>query len=179
MTRRLATLSYPVLAAADKTAIDSFRAEHDPHYVGVVEAHFTMVFEAEGLDEHDYLNHVGRIAATASPINFHCRYAMLGAGDGDDTAYVFLVPEEGNGAISLLHDRLYAGALISKMRLDLEYIPHITIGRCSDRHHAKALCDCLNMQGVSIAGRIDELTVAAVDRDKVEKLRSFKLGAGS
>jgi 2'-5' RNA ligase len=179
MTRQLATLSYPVLAAADKTAIDSFRAEHDPHYVGVVEAHFTMVFEAEGLDEHDYLNHVARTAATASPINFHCRYAMLGAGDGNDTAYVFLVPDEGHGAISLLHDRLHTGALISKMRLDLEYIPHITIGRCSDRHHAKALCDSLNMQGVSIAGRIDELTVAAVDRDKVEKLRSFKLGAGS
>ena len=35
-----------------------------------------------------------------------------------------------------------------------------------------------NMQGVSIAGRIDELTVAAVDRDKIEKIRSFKLGAG-
>ena len=49
-----------------------------------------MVFEAEGLDEHDYLNHVGKTAATASPITFHCRYAMLGAGDGDDTAYVFL-----------------------------------------------------------------------------------------
>jgi hypothetical protein len=104
------------------TAIESFRP--NTHYVGVVEAHFTMVFEAEGLDEDYY-------------------------------------------------------ALISKMRLDLGYIPHITIGRCSDRHHAKALCDSLNMRGVSIAGRIDELTVAAVDRDKVEKLRSFKLGAGS
>jgi hypothetical protein len=112
---------------------------------------------AVGLDEHDYLNHVGKTAATAAPITFHCRYAMLGAGDGDDTAYVFLVPDEGNGAISLLHDRLYTGALISKMRLDLEYIPHITIGRCSDRRHAKALCDSLNTQGVSIAGRIDEL----------------------
>jgi 2'-5' RNA ligase len=179
MTRRLITLAYPVLTAANKAAIDSFRAEHDAHYVGVVEAHFTMVFEAEGLDEHDYLNHVGTIAATASPINFHCRYAMLGADDGEDTAYVFLIPDEGNSAISLLHDRLYTGVLISKMRLDLKYIPHITIGRCSDRLDAKALCDSLNMQGVSIAGRIDELTVAAVDRDKVEKLRSFKLGAGS
>jgi 2'-5' RNA ligase len=179
MTGRLITLAYPVLAVADRTAIDSFRAEHDSYYAGFVEPHFTVVFEAEGIEEQEYLNHVSRTAAAARPIEFHCRYAMLGAGDGDDTAYVFLVPDEGNGAISLLHDRLYTGALISKMRLDLEYIPHITIGRCSDRQHAKALCDSLNMQGVSIAGRIEELTIAAVDRGKVEKLRSFKLGAGS
>jgi hypothetical protein len=57
MTRRLVTLAYPVLADANKAAIDSFRAEHDAYHVGVVEAHFTIVFEAEGLDEYDYLNH--------------------------------------------------------------------------------------------------------------------------
>jgi hypothetical protein len=59
---------------------------------------------------------------------------MLGADESG--SYVFLVPDEGSGALSLLHDRLYSG-LLASLRIDLPYVPHITIGRCSERQKAK------------------------------------------
>jgi 2'-5' RNA ligase superfamily len=179
MARRLFTLAYPILGALDKATINAFRAQHDLRNARLVEPHFTMIFGITGVDEGDYLGHVGKIAATTSPIKFHCRYAMLGADNNYDTAYVFLVPDEGYSAISLLHDRLYSGLLISHRRLDLQYVPHITIGTCSDRHEAKALCDALNARGVSIVGKVDALTVAALENDRIEDLCSVRLGDGS
>jgi hypothetical protein len=144
--------------------------------VHVVAPHFTLVFGLAGMNECDYLGHVENIAAKAEPIPFHCRYAMLGADDSDDTAYVFLVPDEGNSAIALLHDRLYTGLLAPHLRLDLEYVPHMTVGACGDRGEAKALCDALNSQGVSIAGRLKAVTVAALEDGRIGNIAAFRLG---
>jgi hypothetical protein len=76
-----------------------------------------------------------------------------------------------------MHDRLYTGMLSEHLRLDLEYTPHMTIGISSIRQEAKALCDNLNAQGLSIAGRIETLTVAALAGDTIENIQSFRLGA--
>ena len=179
MTRSLFTLAYPVLSTADRAMLRAFRVEHDPQKVYGVEPHFTIAFGAPGLDNDDYLEHVRRIAAASHPITFHCRYAMLGADESGDTAYVFLVPDEGNSALSLLHDRLYTGLLASRLRIDLQYVPHITIGTCSERQKAKELCDELNARGLSIAGTVEALTVALIADDMVKNLRSFKLGSAS
>jgi hypothetical protein len=68
-----------------------------------------MVFGCKGLAVSQYTEHVAALGRASSPISFSCRYAMLGADDEDDTAYVFLVPDEGYSAISMLHDQLYTG----------------------------------------------------------------------
>jgi 2'-5' RNA ligase len=133
MARRVFTLAYPLLSATDAAMIAAFRARHDQRYRHMIEPHFTLVFGLVGINERDYIDHVGKIAARATPVPFHCRYAMLGADDSDDTAYVFLVPDEGNSAIARLHDRLYTGMLSEHLRLDLEYMPHMTIGISSGR----------------------------------------------
>jgi len=177
MTRRLFTLAYPLLSAADRALIGAFRAEYDQFQMHVVEPHFTFVFGTTGVREDVYFKHVRRIAAASAAVTFHCRYAMLGADDSDVTAYVFLVPDEGNSALSLLHDQLYTGPLVSYLRLDLPYVPHITIGTLSDREKAKCLCDELNARGLSIAGKVESLTVAAMVDNKVQDLRSFALGS--
>ena len=54
---------------------------------------------------------------------------MLGTGADEDrdTAFVFLVPDEGHARISLLHDRLYRGRLAPYLRLDVPFTPHINI----------------------------------------------------
>jgi 2'-5' RNA ligase len=179
MTGSLFTLAYPALSAADMAMIRAFRIEHDRAKVHKVEPHFTIAFGTSGVDADGYLEHVRRIAAASHPITFHCRYAMLGADEGGDTAYVFLVPDEGNSALSLLHDRLYSGLLASCLRIDLPYLPHITIGTCSERPKAKELCDELNTRGLSIAGTVEALTVARMANDMIQNLRSFELGAAS
>src|SRR5262245_15340448 len=179
MTRSLFTLAYPVLSAADRAMIRAFRVEHDQPKVHKVEPHFTIALSAPGGDDDDYLEHVRKIAAASHPITFHCRYAMLGADESGDTAYIFLVPDEGNSALSLLHDRLYRGLLASCLRIDVPYVPHITIGTCSERQKAKELCDELNARTLSIAGSVEALTVALTEDDTIKNLRSFELVAAS
>ena len=100
---------------------------------------------------------------------------MLGADDEDDSAYVFLVPNAGFAELSLLHDRLYTGVLASHLRLDLPFVPHITIGRLADRQVAKSLCDALNSRGVNIEGSVETLTVAVRENGEIKNLARFEL----
>ena len=176
MPRKLYTLAYPTLALADREFINRIRNEHDLPYRDVVNPHFTMVFSCDQVEDQDYQPHVREISREAVPIAFHCRYAMLGADDEVPLAYVFLVPDEGFSALSLLHDRLYTGLLASKLRLDLEFIPHITIATLEDRAFAKGLCDRLNDDGLSVVGSVDSLTVAALEANRIQDIATFPLG---
>ena len=175
MSRKLYTLAYPTLAPAAREFIDRIRNEHDLPYRDVVKPHFTMVFSCDQVEEKNYQLHVRDVSKNAAPIAFHCRYAMLGADDEAPLAYVFLVPDDGFSGLSLLHDRLYTGLLASKLRLDLEFIPHITIATLEDRAFAKSLCDRLNDDGLSIAGSVDSLTVAALEANRVQDIATFAL----
>src|SRR5687768_14170276 len=107
----LYTVSYPEVSPEASQFMQTFRNEHDLPYRDVVAPHFTMIFGCAAIPEEQYTKHVAAIARESRVLSFSCKYATLGADDSDDTAYVFLVPDEGYAAISLLHDRLYSGAL--------------------------------------------------------------------
>jgi 2'-5' RNA ligase len=172
----LYTVAYPEVAPDASSFMEGFRQEHDLPYRDVVAAHFTMVFGCKTLEVSDYTTHIASVARGSKPVLFRCRYAMLGTDDFDDTAYVFLVPDEGYSGISLLHDRLYTGALQPFLRLDVPFIPHITIGTMKDRAAAKALCDELNRKSVYIEGSLRALTVGALEDGKLKNLSSHGLG---
>jgi 2'-5' RNA ligase len=173
---RLLTVSYPVLPPKAAALVDEFRQRHDASRRLRVQPHFTLVFGCAALEVTEYTHHVAAVARTSRSIHFSCKYAMLGNDDENDTAYVFLVPDRGNSEISLLHDRLYTGVLAPHLRLDLPYIPHITIGTIESRHEAKALCDSLNQSGVSVEGSLTELTVGHVEAGKFKNLSAHALG---
>ncbi len=172
----LYTLSYPMVAPEAASFMEDFRREHDLPYRDVVKAHFTMVFGCKTIGLAEYTDHVAAVASKTGPIHFSCRYAMLGADDADDSAYVFLVPDEGYSGISLLHDRLYTGPLEPLLRLDIPYIPHITIGTLEDRKSAKALCDALNRSSIQMDGTLQSLTVGALEDGKITNLSEYTLG---
>ena len=174
--QRLFTVSYPEISAESAALINAFRQSHDTRHRDIVEAHFTMVFGCAAIGLNEYTSHVAYVAASSKSITFSCKYAMLGADDEDDTAYVFLVPDQGYAEVSLLHDRLYTGPLQAYLRLDLPYIPHITIGTLSSRTEAKALCDELNRQGLCIEGRLKALAVGAIEGGKFNNLSVHVLG---
>ena len=174
--QRLFTVSYPEISVASATLINAFREIHDARHRGMVEAHFTMVFGCAAIGLDEYTNHVAKVAASSKSITFSCKYAMLGADDEDDTAYVFLVPDQGYAEVSLLHDRLYTGPLRAYLRLDLPYIPHITIGTLRSRTEAKALCDELNRNGLCIEGCLTALAVGAIEGGKFINLAVHVLG---
>jgi 2'-5' RNA ligase len=171
----LYTLSYPEIPVEAAAYLEAFRREHDIPYRDVVAAHFTMVFGCNGLAVSQYTEHVATVARASSPISFSCRYAMLGADDEDDTAYVFLVPDEGYSAISMLHDQLYTGILEPYLRLDIPYVPHITIGTMKERRAAKVLCDELNARAMRLDGQLVQLTIGALQDGKIQDLSSHRL----
>ena len=172
----LYTVSYPEVSPEASSFMEQFRRGHDLPYRDVVAAHFTMVFGCKTVELPKYTSHVASVARQSEPISFSCRYAMLGTDDFDETAYVFLVPDEGYSGISLLHDRLYTGVLQPFLRLEVPFIPHITIGTLKDRSAAKALCDELNRSGVCVEGSLRALTIGALENGKLRDLSVHALG---
>lgn len=175
--RSLLTVAFPDVAEPAANFMHKFRQANSPASRIESAAHFTLVFACSALAEERYIAHVAQVAKNTKPIRFVCRYAMLGADDADERAYVFLVPDEGYAAVSVLHDRLYTGPLAPYLRLDLPYTPHITIGITHDRHQAKALCDELNREGLHVQGGIRELTVGTVHEGKFQSMTSHRLDA--
>jgi 2'-5' RNA ligase len=173
---RLLTVCFPELSPRAEAFVTEFRQKHDAPRHERIQAHFTLVFGCTALGLDEYTSHVAAVARMSKPISFSCKYAMLGNDDQSEIAYVFLVPDEGNAEISLLHDRLYTGLLRPHLRLDLPYIPHITIGTTTGREEAKQLCDELNRDGVSIQGSLLRLTVGHVEDGKFQNLSSHALG---
>lgn len=154
----LYTIACPEVDTHAQAFIEGIRRQHDPQ-VDRVAPHFTLMFGCTAVAEADYLAHVARLARSTPAIRFHCRHATLHAGGPDGMAHVFLVPDEGHSAIALLHDRLHTGVLAAHLRLDIPYVPHITVAATRDVAAAKALCDALNERGVDIAGELRSLSV--------------------
>jgi 2'-5' RNA ligase len=173
--RRLFTVAFPEWAAADAAFVDGFRRRHDEAMHSVVGPHVTLLFGCSALPAPDYRAHVERVAASSPTLSVRFRYAMLGADDEQPLAYVFLVPDDGNAGLSLLHDRLYTGPMAAQLRLDLPYTPHVTIGRSADRLQAKRWCDQLNEAGVDIEARISTLTVGGIDAGRFVRLADYPL----
>jgi 2'-5' RNA ligase len=136
-----------------------------------------VVFGCNAISLPEYTEHIAAISAKSNAIHFSCRYAMLGT-DFEDSANVFLVHDEGYSKISLLHDRLYTGLLRPFHRLDIPFIPHITIGTLKDRVAARALCDNLNREGVRIEGALRALRVVSLEDGKLKNISSHELGEG-
>lgn len=175
--RTLYTVSHPDLAPEDRACIARFRDAHDLPFRDVIAAHFTLVFGVQDIEDMAYESHIRAVAAQSPEVRFTCRYAMLGADPANDTAHVYLVPDEGNAAISLLHDRLYAGPLERFHRLDIPSVPHITVATTKDREHAKSLCSRLNQAGLCISGALRSITIGALEAGKFTTLAQVPLNA--
>jgi hypothetical protein len=167
-------VSYLDIPEAQMQWIQEFRRQNDPHYT-VVDPHFTLVFGVRDVEESAYLSHIESVARSVRPIQFSCRYAMLGADDVDNTAYVFLVPNEGNAEISLLHDQLYRGLLQPYHQLEFPYIPHVNIAATKEFKQAKQLCDDLNRTGICVEGTLANLTAGVLKDGALQTLHSFAL----
>lgn len=168
-------LCYPKLSADDRRFIDDFRARHDLAYRDVVKPHFTMVFQIHDLPRNVFCEHVARIAATVESFSFVCRYAMVHDDDSSDDYYVFLVPDEGFSQFSRLHDALYTGPLAPNLRLDNPYVPHIGIATMKEAQGCNDLADDLNHLGLSISGKVEEITVVEYNGKVVVDLEGYRL----
>jgi 2'-5' RNA ligase len=160
------------LAEPDRRWVEAIRQRHDPQYA-VVAAHFTLVFPFEGLDVDTVVTHVGAVSDTASPIDFRLVAAKVMRDPLAPRSHVFLVPDQGSSEIRTLHDRLYGGLLTEKLRADIPYEPHVTVGAfCA---HGGAERAAIEIGAVNVAGRLSMLDLAEFDQRQVTYLHRLQL----
>ena len=170
--RKLWTVAFPTLNDADARFIAGIRARHD-RQASLLGPHFTLLFGCDAVDEAVYTAHVRAIAASTPALRFECREVEPDSDDG--RGLVYLVPEQGRGALTLLHDRLYTGPLAPHLRKDKDFIAHITVAHAATLEAAERLSDQLNVDGVAVAGTIDALVVGSVDNGRFVELARFAL----
>ena len=168
-------LAYPKLSTNDFGWIEAHRAQHDARFFKIVKPHVTFVFAVSELSEAKFVDEVGRQVAGVAKIQFELKVAIVSRDFSGKYFHEFLVPEHGFADIVKLHDRLYAGRFAPYLRLDIDYIPHVYIGKGEDPQVLKQRVDTLNKAGMSIPGEIDSVEAVEYADGAVKTLKRFEL----
>ena len=121
--------------------------------------YLTLVFANLSLTSAAFLKAVRTHTKNIHPIRFRLRSALVVPEHAAGRFHVFLIPDEGFGAILKLHDVLHVGPLKPALRQDSPYLPHITVATTSDYATARDLAVALNQGGIDIQGHIEALEV--------------------
>ncbi|HRW07373.1 MAG TPA: 2'-5' RNA ligase family protein [Caldilineaceae bacterium] len=104
--------------------IDLLRQKYDPQY-SLIAPHITIVFPiAEPLNEDLLIRHMENV------LQYHSTFSVQLRGlekSWDD--YLFLLVQEGKKAVIALHQALYTQILAPYFSGDMQYVPHLTLGR--------------------------------------------------
>jgi 2'-5' RNA ligase len=137
--------------------------------------HFTLVFPGSDLVQSEFVRQVTGAASSIKRIQFRLCSAIVVPDLQVRSFHVFLVPDDGFGAIVRLHDALHGGALATCLRPDFPYIPHLTVASEREFVTAQSVAAKLNAQDFSIAGRIDTLEVHRREGDVVSCIATVPL----
>ncbi len=162
---KLAVVAFPEFAGAAETWIADRRARFPDLQTQAVPPHFTLVFPLAGVAAADLDQHVRRVTEQIAVIPFVIRCCLPVKDSFSDHTHIFLTPDEGFSAIIKLHDRLYTDSLQSHLRLDIPFIPHITLGYAADSATCKRVVDALNAEAFTLSGSIDHLALLRVTAD--------------
>lgn len=162
----LVVLGRPRLKPADAAWITALRDRHGGTLAAPeIGAHVTLVFPSDVTDATTATGHLAVVAGDTAPfaLAFRCALPVQDPGSGD--TYVYLVPDEGFSGLVRLHDRLYSGPFADALRLDIPYIPHVTLARIAEAKLARALADDLNGQEPEIHARLETIELFRLDEE--------------
>jgi 2'-5' RNA ligase len=171
----LLVVAYPVIEQRDYDWIESLRIKYDQVYYSIVRPHFTLIFPVDNITEDDLIEHVQACVRTVPPIRFVLRSASTVYDQFENRWLMFLIPDEGNGRISKLHDRLYTGLLADKWLMKIPYIPHITVASLDDCQQCKDLTAEVNREGPAVGGMIEAVDVLRHEAGRTETIRRIDL----
>ncbi|HMA36743.1 MAG TPA: 2'-5' RNA ligase family protein [Chloroflexia bacterium] len=172
---RLVVVGYPELPASQLDWIAGIRRRYPALRYSVVAPHFTLVFPLAGADAAPVVAHLTTRLAGQPAIPFVVRSSMLTHDATSPDTYVLLVPDAGFSGIVKLHDRLYTGLLAPHLRLDIPFIPHITVGYAGEAALCKQIVDAINGQAIELHGTLTRLMLLNVAGAAVETLAHFDL----
>lgn len=170
-------IAYPELRDEDREWIEAYREVNDPAGQKMAPPHFTFVFGIEDMQETAFVDEVRARAKAFGPIDFELKLATVSLNPFLEFYQEYLVPEAGYAAIVDLHDHLYAVGFSSQRRLDIPYVPHLSIGRCEHPHLGKERTGRLNARGISVPGRIPALSVVRLENDLMHPVATLPLVA--
>lgn len=170
----LLVVAYPQFSAADYAWIQAIRQQHDAHY-SLIAPHFTLVFPLNSVDQAACVAHVASSLTQTGSISFSIRCAVIVKDAFSPLTHLFLVPDEGYSALVKLHDALYADLLADYVRLDVAFIPHMTIGGHVDPWVCKASADQINRQNICIQGSINAVDLILHENDTVTTIKRIAL----
>jgi 2'-5' RNA ligase len=169
---KLLAVAYPELSKNDFTLIENYRREHDSLY-DIIRTHFTLVFPVKDFSEKVFTEEIKNQLKEVQPFPFTLRSATINKDAFTENYYAFIVPDEGHSNIIKLHDKLYSGRLSSYHRLDIDFIPHITIGNSTDIKACKKMVDDWNSNDFEITGKISAIDI--VNYELATTLEKIKL----
>ena len=137
--------------------------------------YFTLVFPGAQMEPAAFAALVRAQAEAIPRIRFHLRSALVVAEHSVHRFHVFLVPDEGFGAILKLHDALHAGPIEACLRADTPYLPHITVATSADFTAARKIAAQLNAGGIDIPGVIENLEVERRVGEVIRKVAEIPL----
>ncbi|HMG14266.1 MAG TPA: 2'-5' RNA ligase family protein [Saprospiraceae bacterium] len=167
-------IAYPELTKRDLSQIENFRKEHD-NMANLIKPHFTLVFPLDNIEVPDLIHEMDLLLEHEKAIPFSMRCAMINKDAFSENYHVFLVPDEGFSQLIKLHDKLYNGLLNDNLRLDIPFIPHITIGSSTDKYQCKKMVDDWNSKDFEINGTISYLHLVKYTGEYVETIESVQL----
>jgi len=170
----LVVLAFPELSKKDFEFIQKFREVND-RYFPIVNPHLTLVFPAYEIKESEFADHIVKTAANFKKIEFSLNCAITVKDSFSEFWDIFLVPEKGNSSIIKLHDALYRGPLLTHLRIDIPFIPHMGIGNDIDPFHCINLARELNDNDIAIPGIISSLSIGHYHGSKVEIIKELPL----
>ena len=159
-------------ARADLARIETLRRRHDPQ-AAIIPAHVTLVFPFETDDIAAITDHIRQVVANHGPIALRLSAYLVVRAHDDSQSHIFLVPDQGRAEIEALHDDLYSGPLADALRLDIPFIPHVTVGARPFHDEAEGLVREFGQVG--IAAQLTRLELIEFDGRVVTTQAQFNL----
>jgi 2'-5' RNA ligase len=154
--------------------IHAIRKQCDPN-VDLIAPHVTLIFPAVAEHARGLLEDVRRQVPLQTTFPFVIRCALPVRDVLSENTHVFLVRDQGCSHLVRQHDALYAWSLAATRRLDIPFIPHITVAATPTSEAAKEIADLINSQHRVIHGIIDRVSIIAFDGQIVELSATFPL----
>ncbi len=166
----LYVVAWPVLAEADDTALHRLRAQYHPREAGMIGPHFTLVFGVP-VDEEPRLRRA-LDGLAARPFWFMLdRLVRHDMAPPSRAAYLFAVPADGEAKLMALYEAL------NPVPGSIPFEPHITLGLFDHAADAEQIARIVQRQHLPMRGRVEELALLRRDGDRLETLRTMRLGA--
>ncbi len=138
--------------------LDNYRKKYDPLY-NLINVHITLVFPFKSkLTDNDVNEHIRGVLLGVESF----KISLHGFSKSSD-GYIFLNVIDGFEELVKLNDKLYSGILSNFRNKDIEYSPHITIGKIEKEEELDSILFDLNSLNLFFKDNVRTIYTEIID----------------